>query len=135
MFFRIIIPTLSNVKNKKKKMDLKNQVRLFLMSYFCPTKWKHSICISDFMQTTFLYLERFLKKLVDDQFSSIPFRKAVSSIYETHIHTTFYHSSDLTRIWGLMEVSTNVLYLQILRFYLVRQIYWWCINACLQKTF
>ena len=35
-----------------------------------PSK-KRSICISDFMQTAFFYLGRFLKKLADDQCSSI----------------------------------------------------------------
>ncbi len=32
--------------------------------------WKRSICISDFMQTTFLYLGRFLKKLAAGHYSS-----------------------------------------------------------------
>ncbi len=29
---------------------------------FCPMKYKCSMCISDYMQTTFFYLGRFLKK-------------------------------------------------------------------------
>ena len=47
------------------------------------------------MQTTFFNLGRFLKKLADDDCSSI----TKGSIYhsKTYIHTTFYHSSGLTR--------------------------------------
>ncbi len=44
------------------------------------------MCFSDFMQATFFNLERFMKKLADDQYSSI----AKGSIYHIkHIHTTF----------------------------------------------
>ena len=44
------------------------------------------MCISEYMQTTFFYLERFLKKLADDQCSLI----TKSSIY--HIkHMCIYH--------------------------------------------
>ncbi len=38
---------------------------------YCPTKWKRSICISDFMQTNFFYLGKFLKKLSNEQYSLI----------------------------------------------------------------
>ncbi len=51
-----------------------------------------------FMQTTFFYLGRFLKKLADDQCSSI-LLKAVSTISTNYVHTTCYHSSGLTRNW------------------------------------
>ena len=49
--------------------------------------------------------------------------KAVYLPYQTYVHTSFFHSSELTEIWCLMEVSTIdvyycVLYLQIQRFYL-----------------
>ena len=37
----------------------------------CVTKQKHSMCISDYMQTTVFNLGRFLKKLADDRCSSI----------------------------------------------------------------
>ncbi len=48
------------------------------------------------MQTTFFYLQRFLKKLATKQYSSI----TTDSIYHIkHVHTTFYHSSGLTRNW------------------------------------
>ncbi len=63
--------------------------------YPAPPNKKRSICISDFKQTTFFYLERYLKKLADDQFSSMP----KSSIYHTkHIYIQpFYPSSGLIR--------------------------------------
>ncbi len=32
---------------------------------------KNALCASDYIQTTFFYLGRFLKKLADDQFSSV----------------------------------------------------------------
>ncbi len=41
------------------------------MDHICPTKLKRSICISDVMQDTLFYLERFLKKLANDYYSSI----------------------------------------------------------------
>ena len=68
---------------------------LYVYVKVCPTKLKSSICISDFIQTIFFYLGRFLKKLADDQCSSI----TKSSIYHCKhiIHTTFYHSNELTR--------------------------------------
>ncbi len=37
----------------------------------CPTTSKRSICISNFMQTTFFYVEKILKKLEDDQCKTI----------------------------------------------------------------
>ncbi len=61
----------------------KNQIRWIVISdietQFCPTKYKRSICISDFLQTTFFYLGRFLKNLADDQCPSIT--KDIDSIY------------------------------------------------------
>ncbi len=60
---------------------------------------KRSICISDFMQTTFLYLGKFLKKLADDQCSSI----TKGSIYRINHITTVV---DWPEIRCLMEVST-----------------------------
>ncbi len=79
-----------------------------------PPSKKRSICISDFMQTTFFYLERFLKKLADDQCSSI----TKGSI--TYI-----------KVYGGLIVNRKfngsifyVLYLQILCFYLVEQNKW-----------
>ncbi len=82
-------------------------VKLCTNAYFCgSTKYKRSIYISNCMQTTFFYIERFLKKLVDYQFSSI----TKGSIYHIihYVHAYFYHSSGLTRwkIWHLMEVYT-----------------------------
>ncbi len=35
------------------------------------------MCISDYIQLTFFYLERFLKKLADDQCSAMPFSMEV----------------------------------------------------------
>ena len=43
---------------------------ILIMVQLCPTKKQRSFCILDFMQTTFFYLERFLKKLADEQCSS-----------------------------------------------------------------
>ncbi len=47
--------------------------------------------------------------------------KAISIISNVCIHTTFYHSSGLTRTLMFNGSIYCVLYLQILRFYLVRQ--------------
>ncbi len=73
--------------------------------YFCPTKLKRSICISDFMQTVFFYLEKSLKKLADDQYSF----KIKESIY--HIkHMYIQHFTtvvDWAEIRCVMEVSTT----------------------------
>ncbi len=72
------------------------------------------------MQTTFFYLERFLKKLADDQCSYI----TKGSIYHIkhYVNTTFYHSSGLTKNEMINGCINYVLCLQILRFYLVWQI-------------
>ncbi len=71
------------------------------------------------MQTTFFYLERFLKNLADDQCSSITI-KTVSTISNI-IHTTFYHGSGLAKNLMFNGSIYNVLYLHILRFYVVRR--------------
>ena len=62
------------------------------------------------------YLERFLKKLADDQCSSI----TKGSIYHIkhNVHTTFSYSSGLTRNWVINGSIYYILYLQILCFYL-----------------
>ena len=76
----------------------------------------------NFMQTTFFYLGRFLKKFADDQCSSIP----KDSIYHIkhNIHTTFYHSGGLTRKIDVEgKYLLYVLYLQILRLYLGRHMF------------
>ncbi len=73
------------------------------------------------MQTassTFFYLVKFLKKLADDQCSSIT--KAVSTTLNI-VHTTFYHGSVLTWNCTFNGSIYNVLYLQILGFDLVQQ--------------
>ncbi len=70
----------------------------------CLTKWKCSICISDYMQTTFIYLGWFLKKLADDQCSSI----TKGSIY--HMKPMYIQSFSMEMDWSeilcLMEVYT-----------------------------
>ncbi len=69
---------------------------------------------ADFMQTTFFYLGRFLKKLADDQCSSV----TKGSI--NHINSTKkkpFTSSGLTRNWIFNGSIYYALYLQILRFY------------------
>ncbi len=55
------------------------------------------MCISNYIQSTSFYLGKFLKKLADDQCSSIP----KGSIYNIkyNVHTTFYHKSGLTWNW------------------------------------
>ncbi len=62
--------------------------------------------LSDFMQTNFFYLGRFLKKLVDDQCSSI----TKGSIYHiNHMYIQPFNTVvDWSEIWWLMEVSTMV---------------------------
>ena len=70
----------------------------------CLTKWKRSICISDFMQTTFFYLERFQKNLADNLCSSI----MNGNIYymKTMSIQAFSVKVDSPEIWHSMEVST-----------------------------
>ena len=66
---------------------------------FLPHKVKMQHCISDYTQSTFStfsYLGNFLKKLADNQCSSIT---NGSTSYQTYVHTTFYHWSALT--WKL----------------------------------
>ncbi len=59
----------------------------------CPTKQKRSICISDFMCTTFFYNERFLKILADGKYSSMSIQPFITAV-------------DWPEIGCLMEVST-----------------------------
>ncbi len=61
------------------------------------------ICISDFMQTTFFYLGRFLTKLADDQCSSIT-KGSIYHIKHMYIHP-FTTVVDWLEIGSLMEVS------------------------------
>ena len=92
---------------------------------YLPHQKKCSICISNFIKTTFFYLGRLLKKLADNKSSSI----TKGSIYHikhntcirSYVHTTFYHSSGLSRNLIFNGSIYYVLYLQILCFYLGRQ--------------
>ncbi len=56
---------------------------------------KYAIYSSDFMQTTLFYLKRFLKKLADDQCSSMT--KGTYLPYQTYVRTTFYHCNGLSK--------------------------------------
>ena len=67
-------------------------------------KVKISICISDFMQTTLLYNGNFVKKLTDDQSSSIT-KESIYHIKHMYIKP-FTTAVDWWEIWRLMEVST-----------------------------
>ncbi len=69
-----------------------------------PHQIKRSICISDFMQTTFFYLGRFLKKLADDQYSSIT-KGSIKHIKHMYIHH-FTTVVNWPEIGCWMEVST-----------------------------
>ncbi len=60
------------------------------------------MCISDYKLTTFFYLERFLTKVADDQFSS-NYRE-----YLKHNYVPFSREVDWPDIWCFMEVSTKV---------------------------
>ncbi len=81
------------------------------------------MCISDNMQTTFFYLGRFLKKLADDQISSI----TKGSIY--HIKHMSIQPFTMAMYWPeitrLMEVSIIFDILHILCFYFVCKIFWY----------
>ncbi len=68
-----------------------------------PSKSLRSVCISDFMQTTFFYLERFLQKLADDQYSSIT-KGSIYHIKHMYIQP-FTTIVDWSEIRCLMEVS------------------------------
>ncbi len=50
-------------------------------TYFCPIKWRHSVCISYKILFLLWKLIPELKKLADDQHSSITTQKAVPCIY------------------------------------------------------
>ena len=73
--------------------------------------------ISDHLQTSFFYLGRFLKKLADNQSSSI--NKDSILQYET----AFYHLSGLTWNWMFNGSIYHVRYLHILHFYFVWENY------------
>ncbi len=62
------------------------------------------MCVSDYTQATFFYLERFLKKLSDDQCSLIP----KGSIYHIKHISIQYFTTEVNwpKISCLMEVST-----------------------------
>ncbi len=81
------------------------------------------MCISDYTQTTFFYLGRFLKKWADDHCSSI--LKAVSTISSIMSMQLFTIGVDWPEIRRLMEVSHYVWYLHILCIYFVGQTYWY----------
>ena len=61
-------------------------------------------CISDFMKSTFFYIERYLKKLADDQYSSIT-KGSIYHIKHMYIQP-FTTIVDWPEIWCLMEVSS-----------------------------
>ena len=78
------------------------------------------MCISHYMQTTFFYLGRFLKKIADDQSFSI----SKGSIYHIkHVHTAFYYGKGLAQNWAFNGSTYRVWYVHILYFYL-------CVAEC-----
>ncbi len=73
-------------------------------SYFSPTKYKCSMCILDHMHGTFFCLGKFLKKLADNECSSIT---KGSIYYIKHMYIQpFSMEVDWPEIWRWMEVST-----------------------------
>ncbi len=70
---------------KTETFTQQNYTQIDTGSQFCATKLKRSMYISDFVQPTFFYLGRFLKKLANDQFSSV----SKGSVSTTCVHTTF----------------------------------------------
>ena len=90
-----------------------------------PYQVKCSICISDYMQSTFFYLGRFIKKLADHQCSSI----TKGSIYhfKHNVHTAFYHSSELTR--NLMFNGSISCFMFADTVYLVKQMCTWHVHS------
>ncbi len=71
------------------------------------------MCISHYMQTTFFYLGRFLKKIADDQSFSI----SKGSIYHIkHVHTAFYYGKGLAQNWAFNGSTYRVWYVHILYF-------------------
>ncbi len=74
--------------------------------------------MTDFKQTTFFYLGKFLKKLADNQCSSIT-KGSIYHIKHDYVHKTFYPIRRLTRNLTFNGSIYYVLYLQILHFYLV----------------
>ncbi len=65
------------------------------------------MCIPDYIHSTSFYLERFLKKSVDDQCPSVT-TGSICHIKHTYDYTTFYHESELT--WNSM-VNGSIYYI------------------------
>ena len=94
---------------KKKCRTILVEIPMSTNNRSAPLSKKRSICISDFIQTTFFYLGSFLKKLADDQCSSRT-KDSIYHIKHNGVHTTFYHSSGLTRNLTLNGCIYHVLY-------------------------
>ena len=75
------------------------------------------MCILDCTQSTSFCRGKFLKKLADDQFSSI----TKGSIFYNNVHTNFSHGSGSTRNLTFNGSIYYDLYLHILYFYFVGQ--------------
>ena len=71
------------------------------------------MCITDYTPTTFFYLQPFMKKLADDQYSSITNWQYLP--YQTYVHITLYHGSGLTWNWMFNGSILYVQYLHVLQ--------------------
>ena len=76
------------------------------------------MCILGHMYSTFFCLEKFLKKLANDQCSSVT-KGGIYCINQTFKPNSHQHGSGLTRNLTFNGSNYYVLYLQILRFYFV----------------
>ena len=73
------------------------------------------MCISDNIQTTFFYLERFLKKLAT--INALQYLRQYIPYQKHNVHTTFYHGSAWIDLNCMLNGSIyQVSYLHILHF-------------------
>ncbi len=74
------------------------------------TKWKRTMCVSNYIQTTFFYLyRRFQKKLADGQCSEIT-KEIVYHIKYRYVHTIFASGVTWNRMFGsiyLIQILTE----------------------------
>ncbi len=87
--------------------------------YACAIVPQNAVCAySDYIESIFFCLGRFVKKLADDQCSSI----IIGSIFHSkhYVHATFYHGSGLTWNWIL---NGSIYYAWYLHIYCVFTLY------------
>ena len=109
------------MKRQRSKHRASNE--LLSVSQVLPNQLKTQYVYFRFHANYFFYLGRFLKKIEDDQYTSITKGGIYHINHNTFFCIAFYHSGWLTRNYMCKGSIYYVLYLQILRFYLGWQSY------------